>query len=212
MNQAMLKEILTPGLMLAGFALLAALVLALTFDLTRPQIEENERQAMLQNLNALIDPQAYDNQLVASKIIWPSKEEFHSATPVEVYRATREGEPVAALFVVTSPNGYSGSIRMLVGVKADQTLAGVRVLAHKETPGLGDKIDADRGDWILGFADKSLQAPPAEQWAVKKDGGAFDQFTGATITPRAVVESVKRVLTWSQYNFNLLFTQVEVTQ
>ena len=144
------------------------------------------------------------DDLLTSKLTLPAAA-FGSAEEVTVYRAIKQGVPVAALFIVTAPDGYSGKIRMVVGVRADQTLAGVRVLEQHETPGLGDKIDADKHDWILGFADKSLQNPAPNQWAVRKDGGEFDQFTGATITPRAVVGAVKRTLEWSQQHFSSLF-------
>lgn len=206
MNNTLLQEILKPALFLAAFALLGTLALASVHDLTQPKVLENERIATLEKLNALVDAQSYDNDLLASKQVLPAAD-FGSAEDVTVYRASKQGAPVAALFTVSAPDGYSGSIRMVVAVRADQTLAGVRVLAHKETPGLGDKIDADKHDWILGFAGKSLQDPATNAWAVRKDGGAFDQFTGATITPRAVVGAVKRTLQWSQQHFNTLFTQ-----
>jgi Na+-translocating ferredoxin:NAD+ oxidoreductase subunit G len=195
-----------PGAILAGFALFGTITLALAFDLTKDQIAANEREATLSRLNALVDHQTYDNDLLADQVILPAAE-FGSADEVTVYRARKQGVPVAALFTVTAPDGYSGRIRLIVGVNANQTLAGVRVLGHKETPGLGDKIDAEKSDWILGFNGKSLQNPALTGWAVRKDGGEFDQFTGATITPRAVVKAVKNTLTWSQQHFTTLFQQ-----
>ena len=204
MSDNLLKNILQPGAFLAGFALLGTLALAVVHDLTLPQVEANIRASTLKQLNVLVDAQAYDNDLLTSTLQLPAAA-FGSAEEVTVYRATKQGVPVAALFIVTAPDGYSGKIRMVVGVRADQTLAGVRVLEQHETPGLGDKIDADKHDWILGFTDKSLQNPTPNQWAVRKDGGEFDQFTGATITPRAVVGAVKRTLEWSQQHFASLF-------
>lgn len=195
-----------PAAILAGFALFGTITLALAFDLTKDQIAANERAATLSRLNALVDHQTYDNDLLADTVTLPAAE-FGSATDVTVYRARQQGAPVAALFTVTAPDGYSGHIRLVVGINADQTLAGVRVLSHKETPGLGDKIDVARNDWILGFNGKSLQNPTDTGWAVRKDGGEFDQFTGATITPRAVVKAVKQTLDWSQQHFTTLFQQ-----
>jgi electron transport complex protein RnfG len=125
---------------------------------------------------------------------------------VTLYRAYRNGRPVAVLGTPVAPDGYSGSIRLLIGLYADGTLAGVRVLAHRETPGLGDFIEASRSDWILGFAGKSLHDPTASGWAVRKDGGVFDQFTGATITPRAVVKAVHRFLIYYEQQRERLFT------
>jgi len=113
---------------------------------------------------------------------------------VTVYRARKGGREIAVVFTVVAPDGYSGAIRMLVGIRADGRLAGVRVVAHRETPGLGDKVEAHKSDWIRDFDNRSLRDPKADGWAVKKDGGVFDQFTGATITPRAVVAAVHSAL------------------
>jgi electron transport complex protein RnfG len=101
---------------------------------------------------------------------------------------------VAVILPVTAPDGYSGTIELIVGVNRDGTVAGVRALQHRETPGLGDKVDVKKSDWVLDFNGHSLGQPPEEQWTVKKDGGVFDTFTGATITPRAVTAAVKRGL------------------
>ena len=206
MNKALWQTIAKPSKTLAGFALLGALSLGVMFNLTKDRIDANERAATLTRLNALVDHQTYDNDLLTDKVVLPASE-FGSADAVTVYRARKQGVPIAALFMVTAPDGYSGRIRLVVAVKADQTLAGVRVLSHKETPGLGDKIEAEKSDWILGFAGKSLQNPALSGWAVRKDGGEFDQFTGATITPRAVVKAIRGVLTWSQPHLTTLFQQ-----
>ncbi|QTR47574.1 electron transport complex subunit RsxG [Thiothrix litoralis] len=211
MSDKRLKDILQSGAFLAGFALLGALALAFVHDLTLPKVEANERASTLKQLNVLVPASSYNNDLLANTLTLPAAN-FGSAEDVVVYRASKQGVPVAALFIVTAPDGYSGKIRMVVGIKADQTLAGVRVLSHKETPGLGDKVDAEKNSWILGFANKSLQNPTLEGWAVRKDGGEFDQFTGATITPRAVVKAVKRTLEWSQQHFDSLFTPHATSQ
>jgi electron transport complex protein RnfG len=199
-----LKEIAKSGLLLAGFALLGTFALATAYQLTKPQIEANERAATLSRLNALVSPDSYDNDLLSDKVELPASA-FNSAETVTAYRARKQGTPIAALFMVTAPDGYSGKIHMVVGIKADQTLAGVRVLEHKETPGLGDRIETEKSDWILGFTSKSLHNPNVAGWAVRKDGGQFDQFTGATITPRAVVKEIKATLLWSQQNLATLF-------
>ena len=105
-----------------------------------------------------------------------------------------------------APNGYNGPIHLLVGIKADGTLAGVRVVKHRETPGLGDVVEISRSDWILGFNDRSLSKPDEKGWKVKRDGGIFDQFTGATITPRAVVKAVHNALLYFEKNQVILFS------
>ncbi|MDX9989740.1 electron transport complex subunit RsxG [Thiothrix unzii] len=204
MNDNLLKSILKPGGFLAAFALLGTVVLASAYNLTLPRIAANERTATLTRLNALVSPSEYDNDLLNDQRVLPAAA-FNSAEPVTVYLARKQNQPVAALFTVTPANGYSGKIRLVVAVRADQSVAGVRILSHKETPGLGDKIDVEKSDWITRFNGKSLQNPLLEGWAVRKDGGEFDQFTGATITPRAVVGAVKNTLLWSQQHFNELF-------
>ncbi len=193
-----------PALLLAAFALTGTLLLAGMQTLTSGQIAENARQALLSKINTLVDPTRYDNDPLQDSLTLPAAV-LHSAEAVTVYRLRKQGQPVAAVLITTSPEGYSGNISLVVGVNSDQSLAGVRVLAHKETPGLGDLIEVDKHDWILGFTGKSLQNPVPSGWAVRKDGGEFDQFTGATITPRAVVGAVKRVLEWVQHNPNQLF-------
>lgn len=204
LDNPIFKNMVRPALLLAGFALGGAVALSFIFGLTKPKIEENERLATLERLNALVQPQRYDNDPVADSIKLPAQD-FGSSTPVTVYRARKLDQPVAALFETTAPDGYSGNIRLLVAVNQDQTLAGVRVITHKETPGLGDKIETGKDDWITRFTGKAIGSPPLEGWAVRKDGGEFDQFSGATITPRAVVNATKRVLLWAQNNLPSAF-------
>jgi Na+-translocating ferredoxin:NAD+ oxidoreductase subunit G len=124
---------------------------------------------------------------------------------VSVYRARQRGRPVAVVISPVAPVGYSGPIRLLVGILADGTLSGVRVVSHRETPGLGDKVELERDDWILGFDGRSLGDPPVSRWAVRRDGGVFDQFTGATVTPRAVVRAVRDALVYFEAHRDELF-------
>ena len=126
-------------------------------------------------------------------------------TDKNIYLAKRENQVVAAIIPVTAADGYSGAIDLIVGVNANGSVAGVRVLAHKETPGLGDKVDLKKSDWVLGFNGKTLNNPERSGWAVKKDKGVFDQFTGATITPRAVVAATLRALQYAKANRKTLF-------
>lgn len=200
----LVREISKPILLLAGFALAGTLLLAGVHTVTAKQIAESERQALLTRINTLVEASRYDNNPLEDTLSLAATE-LNSSEPILVYRLRKQNQPVAAIFTTTTPDGYSGNIRLAVGVNADQTLAGVRVLAHKETPGLGDWIEVEKSDWILGFSGKSLQEPTEAAWAVKKDGGEFDQFTGATITPRAVVAAVKQVLVWSGQHTDALF-------
>lgn len=202
-----IKSITASAVVLTAFAALAALLLAGTWSVTHERIADNERHARLAVLNELVPAMAYDNDLFTDTHSITAPEALGSTEPVIVYRAYQNGKPVAALFDIVAPDGYSGSIKMLLGVWADGRVAGVRVLAHKETPGLGDKIELARADWILSFNGKSVGEPPLESWAVKADGGVFDQFTGATITPRAVVEAVQRALVYFDAHREQFFAQ-----
>lgn len=198
------KEVAKPAFYLFMFALTGTLILSLINSATADKIQQNERIALLNQVNTLVARERYNNDPLQDQLTLPA-DTLNSAEPVTVYRARKDGQPVAAIYVTTTPNGYSGKIRMVVGVNADQSLAGVRVVAHKETPGLGDRIEVAKSDWILAFTGKSLQNPQLKGWAVKKDGGQFDQFTGATITARAVVNMVRSTLLWSQDNQAILY-------
>ena len=127
--------------------------------------------------------------------------------PVTVYRARKDGRPIAVVLTAIAPDGYSGRIKLLIGILFDGTVVGVRVVSHHETPGLGDAIEVERSDWIIRFSGRSLRNPPAEHWKVKRDGGVFDQFTGATITPRAVVNAVHRALVYFSHHQEQLFAE-----
>lgn len=203
------KHILRVGLLLGLFAIVATTLVAFTENNTREQIRENERQALLDGINALIPHEQYNNAILQDTLTLEPTPELGTQAPTPVYRARKDGEPVAVVMTVVAPNGYSGQIKMLVGIYHDGTLAGVRVINHKETPGLGDKIDEKRADWILQFEGLSLGNPPSTKWDVKKDGGEFDQFTGATITPRAVVSAVKRSLEYFREHHDALFAVTE---
>jgi electron transport complex protein RnfG len=143
---------------------------------------------------AVVLPGQYDNDLLKDTLLLngPNGE-------VTVYRARRAGQ-VEALVYMVSGNGYAGAIDCIMGIDRTGKITGVRVIKHKETPGLGDKIEAAKNSWIFAFEGKYLGDPPAEKWAVKKDGGVFDQFAGATITPRGVVKAVKGGLEFFEKN------------
>ena len=203
-----LHQIPITAAVLLLFAVTGTLLVALTFEGTREQIAANEREALLRKLNVLIPRQRYDNAIFQDTIQVSNAHLLGTGEPVTVYRARRGGEPVALVIAPVAPDGYSGTIRLLVGINLDGSLSGVRTLAHRETPGLGDKIEAERSSWILGFAGRSLDDPPASGWRVKRDGGEFDQFTGATITPRAVVRGVKSALEYFAVHRDQLFIEV----
>lgn len=199
------------GLSLAFFAFISVVLVALTDKLTASKIEENKAMMLLNALHEIAPENTFDNDLAASKIILTAQETgFARDTPV--YLATLNNQPATAIFEVTTLKGYSGAMTLLIGVNAkDKTLTGVRVVQHKETPGLGDKIETRKSPWILDFDGKSLSNPDIDAWAVKKDGGEFDQFTGATITPRAIVNLVKSTLFFADNHLPTLFNKLQAT-
>ena len=201
------KHMLQTGLALGLFAVVGTGIVAYTFDHARVLIAQNERAALLEKLHALVPSAQYNNDLLSDTIELNSRAGFGTDKPVTVYRARRNHRPVAAVFTpVVAPDGYSGPIKLLIAVRYDGTLAGVRVIAHRETPGLGDPIEETRSDWILNFTRRSLSNPRSNKWKVKRDGGIFDQFTGATITPRAVVKAVYNCLNYFAANKERIFT------
>lgn len=200
------KHVLRTGVLLGLFAVVGVGIVAYTFDHARVRIAQNERVALLAKLGVLVPPAQYDNDMLTDSVEVVSKTLLGTAKPVTVYRARRRGQPVAAVFTpVVAPDGYSGPIKLLIAIRADGSLAGVRVIAHRETPGLGDPIEETRSNWILNFTGRSLSNPGATGWKVRKDGGIFDQFTGATITPRAVVKAVYNTLTYFAAHKDELF-------
>lgn len=206
-SRNVVRNMVTGGALLAAFAIVGVTLVALTWRETAPQIAENERHVLMSSLNEVLPPEAHDNDLLEDAITVQSPERLGTVAPVTIYRAYKDGEPAAALFTTVAPDGYSGEIRLLVGVSADGVVTGVRVLAHKETPGLGDDIEIERSDWITAFAQNSLDNPPLEDWDVKRYGGAFDQFTGATITPRAVVRAVRNTLIYFREHRDEIFAR-----
>lgn len=199
------------ALILSGFAVVGTGLVAVTYTSTRDIIAEAQRKALEASLNQLVPADRYDNRVTEDRIEVVAPAWLGTDQPVTVYRARKNGQPVALFATPVAPDGYSGPIQLLIGVYADGTLAGARVLAHKETPGLGDGIDEKRSPWILAFAGKSLENPRPDGWKVKKDGGAFDQFTGATVTPRAVVKATRKFLEYVQTHREQLFAPVGAT-
>ena len=188
-----LRESLRAGVQLALAGLAAAVLLAGTWVLTRDRIADSERKARLQALEIVLPAERYDNDPIADSVTVQAPA-WLGQPAATVYRARRAGAASALVLEATAPDGYSGPIRLLVALDPAGTVLGVRITAHQETPGLGDDIEAGRSDWILGFQGRSLADPARERWRVQRDGGHFPQFAGATLTPRAVVTAVRRVL------------------
>lgn len=206
------RQIIITTIILLLFAISGTALVVYTFDNTRERISANERATLLRKLHQLIPQEQHDNVLLDDTLTIINTPLLGTLEPVTVYRARKAGQPVALVITPVAPDGYSGIIKLLVGINVDGTLNGVRVVAHRETPGLGDAIDEKRSDWIHIFDNRSLQDPLLERWEVKKDGGDFDQLTGATITPRAVVKAIRQTLLYYRDNQDALFAPSAVKQ
>ena len=179
------------GLILGAFCLGFGLLLALTNLATSDSIKARGIEDRQNSLGQVIPASIHDNNPVLDTI--DMKDD--AGEEIKVYRAMKDGKVTGVAYEIFG-TGYAGKMKLMLGIDAEGRVLGVRALAHKETPGLGDKIETKKGDWILQFAGLSLDNPPVEKWKVKKDGGQFDQFTGATITPRGVVAAIRKGLDW----------------
>lgn len=185
--------------LLGGYAALAAALLILGNEATRDAIAEREAEDMLESLSQVLPDAMHDNDLLEGTI---ALDDAHG-DPVVVYSASQQGRITGFAFGATG-QGYAGDIELILGVDPDGELLGVRVISHAETPGLGDKIEIEKDDWILGFDGRSLENTTTGQWRVKKDGGEIDALTGATVTPRGVVEAVYEGLVFFREHRNTL--------
>lgn len=207
-RHSLLRSAASLGLVaVAGTTLLAGV-----HHLTAERIAEQERRAVLEQLQQILPANRYDNDLHDDWITVRDERHFPRGQQVVAYRARRDGQPVAVILRFAAVDGYNGPIQLLAGIEADGSLLGVRVTSHRETPGLGDAIEAEKSDWIRSFDGRSLRSPEPARWGVRRDGGAFDQFTGATITPRAVVEAVRRALAYHESNRQALFEAPAATE
>jgi Na+-translocating ferredoxin:NAD+ oxidoreductase subunit G len=196
-----------PALTLAVLAAVLTALLALIASVTRERIVANEQAWIKQRLDALVAPDSHDNDLLADSIAVTAPDLLGSAQPVRIYRARRGGAPVAAVIRPIAPDGYRGPIELLVAIGQDGRLIGVQVIRHEETPGLGDAFESRDVHWLDRFRGRSLVDPPTQRWTVRRDGGDFDAFTGATITPRAIVKAVRNALEYYQRNSQRIFEQ-----
>ncbi|WP_150303897.1 electron transport complex subunit RsxG [Pseudomonas saliphila] len=194
------RSVARNSIILGIFAMVTVGLIAVTQQSTAERIAEEIRRVQLSALTEILPDEQHDNDMLNDTFVVDDRELLNLLRPSEAYRGRQDGEVVAVILPVIAPDGYSGRISLLVGIRANGELAGVRVLNHRETPGLGDKVELSKSRWVLSFDGKSLTMPMPEDWGVRKDGGAFDQFTGATITPRAVVQAVYRALQYFDEN------------
>ena len=205
------RSMLKNSLVLALFAAVTVAVVAITQQSTESRIIEAERAAQIRTLGEILPAHSYDNALL-DNVISLNEPLLGHRLETPAYLATLAGQPAAVILQANAPDGYSGTISLLIGIMADGTLSGVRVIHHNETPGLGDRIELAKSPWIKSFDGKSLSNPAERGWAVKKDQGDFDQFAGATITPRAVVAAVHKALQYFDLHHADLFAQLNTAQ
>jgi len=182
------------------FAVFTAGIIAFTQSSTQEAIATNQKEAQARALYEVMPRETHDNDLVSDQIERVAPSLVGKDAIARIHIARLKHEVVAVILPAVTENGYNGRIKSLVGINADGTVAAVRIVEHKETPGLGDKIEVKKSDWVHQFSGLSLLDPPEEKWTVQKDGGYFDQMTGATITPRAVVRSVRSALEYFALN------------
>ncbi len=200
------RSALKNGMTLAGIAAVCTSLVALTWQLTAERIEINRTAWLERSLTPALAGLFFDGSVTESMLTIPTPHDLPGNEAAIVYRVYAEQEPVAALFVVTARDGYAGPIRLLIGISMDSTITGVRVLEHRETPGLGDRVEMSKSDWVLQFDGRSLSDPNIAGWAIREDGGEFDQLSGASVTPRAIVKAVKQTLVYFEDNADKLFS------
>ncbi len=217
MSDTVIKHTSVTAVTMVAFALVGTALLAYIFDITRAPIEKSEAEARLALFRQILPDERYykqsqggddqheaDDSLLKNVIEIAPNDLLGNKTPSKAYIAKQDHQFAAVILEAIAHDGYSGDIKLLIAIRADGTVSGVRVLTHKETPGLGDYIDIAHGNWINLFDHESVEKTPLEQWKVKKDGGKFDYMVGATITPRAVVKAVSKSLQFFEQNKAML--------
>ncbi len=210
MQETIFKHAIKTAITLVAFAFVGTAMLAYVFDITRAPIEASEKEARLALFKEILPESTYDNDLLKDTVEIAPNEQLGNRQPTLANIAKLNNKTAGVILEAIAHDGYSGDIKLLIAIRADGTISGVRVLAHKETPGLGDYIDIARGNWIKLFNDESVNKTAATQWQVKKDGGKFDYMVGATITPRAVVKAVFKALQFYDANKTTLFAVAKV--
>lgn len=192
---------------LAGIAAICTALVALTYHTTAERIAANEKAWLERSLQPALSGLFFDSGVTDSSITLQPPHDLPGREAAIIYRVYAEREPVAALFVVTARDGYSGPIRLLIGVETSGKISGIHVLEHRETPGLGDRIESSKSDWAQQFNGRSLLDPQPSGWLIKNDGGEFDQLTGASVTPRAIVKAIKQTLLYFDQHRDTVFAE-----
>lgn len=206
MPETIIKHASKTAITLIAFAVVFTSLLAYVFQVTKTPIEKSEAEARMALFRQIVPESMHDNDLLKDTISIAPSELLGNQHTTIANRARINGEPTAVIIEAIAHDGYSGDIKLLIAIKYDGSISGVRVLAHKETPGLGDYIDIAKDDWIKIFNDQSLATTATSHWKVKKDGGQFDYMAGATITPRAMLKAVHKALQYFETNKQALFS------
>ena len=212
------KEFSASGMALRTAAILFVFVIIFTgllsgaYQWTKPAIEASAAEEKMKLIDEVLPRADYDNDLLHDTLTLPPSAELGLDEATTLYRARKAGQAAAVVFEAAAPDGYAGKIRLLIALRADGTLAGVRVTQHKETPGLGDYVEPRKdknkaSPWISQFIGLSLASVSDREWRVRKDGGRFAYYAGATVTPRAVVKAVHKAVHWANQQGGQLYAQ-----
>jgi electron transport complex protein RnfG len=212
MSETIFKHALKTAITMIAFAFVGTAMLAYVFEITRAPIEASEKEARLALFKQILPASNYNNDLLDQVVKIEPNELLGNRVASQANIAKLDNKNAGVILEAIAHDGYSGDIKLLIAIRADGSVSGVRVLAHKETPGLGDYIDIAHDNWIKLFDNESLNKTATEQWHVKKDGGKFDYMVGATITPRAVVKAVFKALQFFEQNQQMLFANTTPAQ
>lgn len=196
------------GVTLAVIAALCTAMVAVTYRLTEQRIAANEQAWLERSLQPALSGLFYDSGVTESQLLIPPPHELPGSDTAIIYRVYAEASPVAALFVVSARDGYAGPIRLLIGIDVEGIVTGVHVLEHSETPGLGDRVETSKSNWVKQFNGRSLTDPLSAGWRIKGDGGQFDQLTGASVTPRAIIKAIRETLLYFSTRRDEIFAEV----
>ena len=217
------KEFSAPGMALRTAAILFVFVILFTGILsaaylwTKPAIEASAAEEKMKLVDEVLPRAEYDNALLSDTLTLPPTPQLGLDEPSTLYRARMSGKPVALVFDAVAPDGYAGKVRLLIALRADGAVAGVRVTRHKETPGLGDYVEVKKDKnkarpWITQFTGMSLAQVADSEWKLKKDGGRIDYYAGATVTPRAVSKAILKAVKWATAHHDQIFAETGATK